>query len=814
MNHPVDILARRLFGDGAQAIPFQRKVYDAIASDRSVVLQAPTGAGKTFAALAPLALGAWGVGNGEPASKLIYSLPLRVLAGSLRDQYRTLFQAKAGAAAHGADLHFTTQYGGAAEDEFLDLKYGPDSVAKRGVVFATIDQTLSGFLGVPLSLPNRLANVLYGSVLSGALVFDEVHLLEADKSFTTALHLLKQSPWPVLVMTATMSAALRRDLCRALDAEEIVVDDEDLPHIQSQHDTVKHVEVCTTPLDGRTLVDHLGRRTLVLCNTVDRAQEVYGDFCNALESEPDATEVMLLHSRFLPKDREAKESKLRDWFAEKNTGRYVLVSTQVVEAGLDISCDVMHTEASPADSFLQRIGRSARFEGEHEAMVYVYPPDPERGDKPYLPYRKDPVEATLQVLRDHPTLRYADLQGLIDRIHEAEQAAYIPNHERGEANLAERIHQVRRYVERSANQELVRLVDNVEIVVATEAELMSRDISPYAYPAVSLRRDTFRYRYIEQGLIRALRVEEFSDEAGAGQGDRYFRLDPVESGNKLKPGRYVVSPDDAAYDEDLGLRLGEPGDTSFPPPDEVPMWTRYDYEEESYEEHIRRVFEHDEVRPAALEAIRRLSARGILPDPVQDPARLIDLVIWAHDIGKLTDGWQAAHGDHDLSGGDALAHGGRLKNPDGSTVRPPPHAAESAWVVYDLLGRLLRDGGETQATWACALWAIRTHHGPMTWAVGPFRIRPQRQDYLKRMTSCLRPAISDAILGEWKNLTWTAANGEAGHWLDDNILDGRHAPLYALLVYMLRRSDQLATSEVSRAEKIPARPVRPSIPIL
>ena len=803
MNHPVDQLARCLFGSDAEAIPFQRRVYDAIVAGRSVVLQAPTGAGKTFAALAPLALGAWGREGGKPATKLIYSLPLRVLAGSLRDQYRELFR-KATEARHGADLWFTTQYGGAAEDEFLDLKRG-EGIAERGVVFATIDQTLSGFLGVPLSLPNRLANVLYGSVLSGALVFDEVHLLEADKSFTTALHLLKQSPWPVLVMTATMSTTLRRDLCCTLDAEEIVVDErEDLPRIRSQRDTIKRVEVCKTPMDGRTIATSLGRRTLVLCNTVDRAQAVYSDLCKELERDPDAPEMMLLHSRFLPEDREAKESMLRTCFGKESTGRYVLVSTQVVEAGLDISCDVMHTEASPADSFLQRIGRSARFEGEYKAEVYVYPPDSEGSNKPYLPYRKAPVEATLQVLRDRPTIRYDDIQDLIDRIHEDEQSAYVANHESGEANLAERIHQVRRDVERSANQELVRLVDNVEIVVATEAELMSRDISPYAYPAVSLRRDTFRYRYIEQGVVRALRVEEITDEAGTGRGNRYFLLEPVESGQKLKPGRYVVSPNDAAYDKDLGLRLGEPGDTSFPPPTEVPMWTRHDYEEESYEDHIRRVFKRDEVRPAALEAIRRLSVRGILPEPVQNPERLIDLVIWTHDIAKLTDGWQAAHGDRDLCGGDPLAHGGRES-------KPPPHAAESAWAVYRLLYNVLvNEGKEAATTWASAIRAIRTHHGPKTWDVGAYRIRQERREYLELITPRLRPVLAQCLANSWDEIAWSASGGEQQHWRDQDMLNGAHDPLYALLVYMLRRSDQLATSEVSVAKETPATPVRPA----
>ena len=296
-KHPVTELADTLFGDEAETIPFQQRVYDRVASGQSVVLQAPTGAGKTFAALAPLVLGAWGAENGPSARKMIYSLPLRVLAGSLKEQYEKDMPVQVG----GAPFRFTNQYSGATNDKFLDggdeywtPDHGNVVPGTRHVIFTTIDQTLSGFIGTPLGVSPRQANMLYGSVLSGALVFDEFHLLEPEKSLQTALHLLRKSPWPVLIMTATMSRTLRSELCDILEAEEVVVGEDDLPHIRSQHETVKHVTVEDETMDGAVLADELGERTLVICNRVKRSQEVYEALDETLTDRDDDRERMLL----------------------------------------------------------------------------------------------------------------------------------------------------------------------------------------------------------------------------------------------------------------------------------------------------------------------------------------------------------------------------------------------------------------------------------------------------------------------------------------------------------------------------------------
>jgi CRISPR/Cas system-associated endonuclease/helicase Cas3 len=86
--------------------------------------------------------------------------------------------------------------------------------------------------------------------------------------------------------------------------------------------------------------------------------------------------VTLPHSRFLPKDRAKKEAYLKETFAQnwqqqEDNICHVLISTQVIEAGLNITCEVMRTHLCPMNSLLQRAGRCARFQGE-QGEVYVY----------------------------------------------------------------------------------------------------------------------------------------------------------------------------------------------------------------------------------------------------------------------------------------------------------------------------------------------------------------------------------------------------------------------------------------------------------
>jgi CRISPR-associated endonuclease/helicase Cas3 len=101
--------------------------------------------------------------------------------------------------------------------------------------------------------------------------------------------------------------------------------------------------------------------TLVIVNRVSRAQDLY------VALTPPAAQnkipLLLVHSRFRPVERR----RLNEQLAENpdENGR-IVVATQAVEAGVDVTSAVMFTELAPWASLVQRFGRLNRA-GEEEA---------------------------------------------------------------------------------------------------------------------------------------------------------------------------------------------------------------------------------------------------------------------------------------------------------------------------------------------------------------------------------------------------------------------------------------------------------------
>lgn len=118
--------------------------------------------------------------------------------------------------------------------------------------------------------------------------------------------------------------------------------------------------------------------SLVICNTVERATAVYtalrdlkkdGSGDRLFKDE----HLLLLHSRFRGNERANWRQTLEAF--EKGEGRYsgrrIIVATQVIEAGVDISASVLYTELCPLASLIQRLGRCARRTGESGRAFWI-----------------------------------------------------------------------------------------------------------------------------------------------------------------------------------------------------------------------------------------------------------------------------------------------------------------------------------------------------------------------------------------------------------------------------------------------------------
>jgi CRISPR-associated endonuclease/helicase Cas3 len=115
--------------------------------------------------------------------------------------------------------------------------------------------------------------------------------------------------------------------------------------------------------------------TLVIVNTVDRAVGVF----RKLKERDRELEVFLIHSRFRPMERE----RWAEFLGRKDGRPRVVVSTQVVEAGVDLSAKVLFTELGPWASLVQRFGRCARYPGEAGIVFWMDLAVDERVAAPY-----------------------------------------------------------------------------------------------------------------------------------------------------------------------------------------------------------------------------------------------------------------------------------------------------------------------------------------------------------------------------------------------------------------------------------------------
>lgn len=110
---------------------------------------------------------------------------------------------------------------------------------------------------------------------------------------------------------------------------------------------------------ARVVSEHhrAGTLTLVVVNTVARATAIYKALSRL--NPPPPADLMLLHSRFRSVERDEREERLKTDPTFGGKGR-IVVSTQVVEAGMDIDAATLVTEIAPWGSMVQRFGRANR----------------------------------------------------------------------------------------------------------------------------------------------------------------------------------------------------------------------------------------------------------------------------------------------------------------------------------------------------------------------------------------------------------------------------------------------------------------------
>ena len=795
--------------------PYQERVKSLIQAGRSVVLQAPTGAGKTRAALAPFIEGFFDFSAETFPRKCVYVVPMRVLAHQFVAEYQEY--AAAYHRVHRREIKVTIQTGDQPEDRRFE----------GDLVFCTVDQFLSSFLTMPYSLPQRWANLNAGAMAGAYIVCDEFHLLDPDSTLPSVLYALRQlrALAPVLVMTATFSRAMLGALARDLGAEVELISPEEAHAIEMRDGATALRQrdwcVADTPLTAEAVLAGHHARSLALCNTVQGAQALYRDLRNAIKMRGLNMDLLLLHSRFLPEDRRAIEAELKRRFgkdADKN-GSITAVATQAIEVGVDITCERLHTELAPTSALIQRAGRCARYPGE-QGQVTVYPVERyapygrEANDRENDPAWVKEMKAALEWLKTHngQAFDFEHEQALVGAVAAPHDQAVLEGLAAGAPRHEEAIHRVLRGERQSSDSHLlVRDADSRLVLIHPDPDALLKN--PYGATGFSLQRSTLygmfaqwqeRDADVEWRVKRLIEDKSASEETGQTDygwknlGDK----DLLAAANVL-----VVHPALAGYLPDEGF-VGDRGDTGFvstlPPDAASHTWEGTRYRLESYAEHARRVV--GAFTDLALPELR--FAAPALEQVAGWPAGSVTRAAWLiclfHDVGKLSQGWQAWARAYQKEIGApvkatfAAAHTDSDPNDPqhkaaGRTVRPhkPNHAGESALAVGPILVQAL-EGNEPLVR--AALTAIVRHHTPFAGSAAPYALEMQAGPHIQTTLKFLPQEVQSRTNLSRLKIKATQEQPVAIVGPED-----RYGWLaYTLLARALRRADQEGTARGSK----------------
>lgn len=397
---------------GATPRPVQRaavELAEAAGEAPLLLIEAPTGEGKTEAALAAAEILAARFGAGG----VTVGLPTCATSDGMFPRILDWLDRAAGGRASAALCHSKAQFNEDYRDLFGGAGARVTGIASEGIehpdveahwwlrgrkkaaladfTVGTIDQVLF------TALSSRHVMLRHLGLAGKVVILDEVHA--ADEYM--AVYLDRALEWlgalrvPVIALSATLPPARRGELLTAYrrgraiyggpDKDPCVpgevIDDGAYPllvmtgadGVRTRHPepsgrrsetTVEVIGEDPADLVERILAESAGGGCVaVVRNTVSRAQDTYRMLRERLGG--DAGEVVLMHSRFMGLDRRRRERELLELLGPdgRRPRRLIVVATQVIEQSLDVDFDLMISDLAPMDLLIQRIGRLHRHPG-------------------------------------------------------------------------------------------------------------------------------------------------------------------------------------------------------------------------------------------------------------------------------------------------------------------------------------------------------------------------------------------------------------------------------------------------------------------
>ncbi|MCC6526650.1 MAG: DEAD/DEAH box helicase [Polyangiaceae bacterium] len=404
------------------------------------LIRIPTGLGKTLGVLLPWIYHRVHRRDGSWPRRLAWCLPMRVLVEQTHAEAERVLQRLGllwdGAGPREGKVGLHLAMGGV---DAGDWHLYPEEPA---ILVGTQDMMLSRALNRGYGAARARWPIDFGLLSQDCLwVMDEVQLMDVGLATSAQLQAFRDAAGGGRGRAHTwwMSATLQPAWLESRDTEALLAraPRSSVPPVDRKgrlwDDVAKAcaVESALAPpslLAAEVAMEHAKARgravgpTLVVVNTVDRAVEV----ACLLRKDKQlgmGTDVRLVHSRFRGFERRGwRAAFLNREACAPGTDR-IIVATQVVEAGVDISASLLFTDLAPWPSLVQRFGRAARWGGEARVVVIDTAP---KDDKAALPYSKAELDAARGALVQLSDVAPRSLEAFEEGLQEAELARLYP----------------------------------------------------------------------------------------------------------------------------------------------------------------------------------------------------------------------------------------------------------------------------------------------------------------------------------------------------------------------------------------------------
>ena len=338
--------------------------------DKNVIVIGSTGMGKTEGALL------WSKND-----KTFFTLPLRISINAIYDRIKDTIGYKHVGLLHSTALDYLDEKN--EENEFNKIQQARNLYEK--ITTCTIDQIF------PFVFKYRGYEKIYATLSYSKVVIDEIQAYSPEivAVLLKGLQMINNLDGKFMVMTATLPRIYREKL------QEMGIKFEYNEFIK---DTKRHkFEIIDKSINEN--IEEIkekskNKKVLIIVNTINKAIELY----KALKNDG-VEKVNLLHSRFEQEDRSEKERNIKEFSKQKDESG-IWITTQIVEASLDIDFDMLYTEMSTLDSLFQRFGRcyrSREYDGnEPNVKIYIK----ETSGVGYI-YDKEIYQKSIELLQEY-----------------------------------------------------------------------------------------------------------------------------------------------------------------------------------------------------------------------------------------------------------------------------------------------------------------------------------------------------------------------------------------------------------------------------